>query len=169
MVTTLIERLTAFFTGVKPGARVLSREAQKAIEASAKRVRSKDYVFCFELPNGGESHEIIDITTAGWFFILTNVTYWRADGDGSERVKISFKNFVPDLPIASDLPFNSYPAPLVMGSQNSGRFEEAKNLWYVLGERIALSCEAYAAQGTPTKSYIMLSGIEIDLNDPGVF
>ena len=67
MVKTLSERLQAFFTGCKEGSPVHSREQVNELLRACKRVRGKDYVFPFSMPNGGNSNEIIVTSTANDF------------------------------------------------------------------------------------------------------
>lgn len=166
MVTTLSERLAAFFTGVKErSAPIRSREQVTEILRACKRVRAKDYVFDFSLPNGGIGKEKLVTTTANWFFVCTGVSSWLEQSNSDVWAKVAIMDFCPDSP------FNSAPEmrgayPLISGLSlqlNGGRFEEYKNLWYVLGQRVTLGVTAQTAANEPARGSVIVTGIEFDL------
>ena len=166
MVTTLSERLQAFFTGVKNRpAPIRSREQVVEILRACKRVRAKDYVFDFSLPNGGIGEEKLVTTTANWFFVCTGVSSWLEQHNADVWAKVAVMDFCPDSP------FNSVPErrgayPLKSGLSlqlNGGRFEEYKNLWYVLGQRVTLGVTAQTAANEPARGAVIVTGLEFDL------
>lgn len=164
MVKTLSERLQAFFTGVKPGAAVLTPEKQKEIQKAAKAVRSKDYIFNFDIPNGGSSGEIVVTTTANWFFVLTGAAVHFVEAAGDPSIRLTYQDFAPSSPFKSTpQELNAVPANVVFAKehQTGGRFEEFKNLWYVLGQRIVINAECFC--NGPTRGSLILTGLEFDL------
>lgn len=162
MVTTLSERLQAFFTGVKPGAQVLTRSRQNEILRAAKAVRAKDYVFNFDISTGGTSGEKIVTTTANWFFVLTGAAVHFVEAAAQPKIKISLADFCPDSPLASSpSELNAVVAILVFAKEGKEHFEEYKNLWYVLGQRITITSECFCS-GT-CRGSLILTGLEFDL------
>lgn len=164
MVSTLSERLQAFFTGVKNGAAVVTPEKVNEIQKAAKAVRSKDYVFNFDIPAGGSSGEISLTTTANWFFVLTGAAVHFVEAAADPKIRLTYQDFAPASPFKSTpQELDAVPANAVFAKENpaGGRFEEFKNLWYVLGQRIVINAECFC-NGTARGSLI-LTGLEIDM------
>lgn len=166
MVKTLSERLQAFFTGCKEGSPVRSREQVNELLRACKRVRGKDYVFPFSMPNGGTSNEIIVTSTANWFFVVTGISSWLEENSAPVRASFSVLDYYPETP------FNATPEergtfPLKEGLSlqfGGGRFEEYKNLWDVLGQRATMSVTAKTSAGEPARGAVIVTGIEFNLD-----
>lgn len=165
MVNTLSERLQAFFTGVKPGAAVLTPEKVREIQRAAKAVRSKDYIFYFDIPDGAKgSGEVVVTTTANWFFVMTGAAVHFEETTDDPKIKVTYQDFNPSSPFKSTpQELNAVPAGAVFAKEHNGagRFEEFKNLWYVLGQRITISAECMATG--PARGSLILTGLEFDL------
>ena len=164
-------RFSALFAGYKDLERgAYDTAAARKFINEAGRVRCKDYVFKLPIENGGRvSREFT--TTANWFFILTNAAVWfeGLTGTNAPRVTIDFPDYPVNTPFGTAIEYdNAVPAPLVFGSEGGEHFEEYKNLFYLLGDRININAGAKSAAGTYCHGYILLTGLEIDLNGEGV-
>ena len=172
MVTTLAERLAAFFTDIKDGRPILDRAAQLAAVRAARRVRSKDYIFNFEIHGPGPSPRGGVTTAAGWFFLLTGAAVYFEDLTPAQfpRVAVRFPIFCPDTPFDSEKGLlQTVPAGLVFGREGVFHFEEYKNLFYPLGDTIVIEAEPY--NDTPVndiRGSLILTGVEIDMRNGGV-
>lgn len=71
MVTTLAQRLEAFLSCCREGKTILSKDEQLDVVKMHKRIRSRDYVFNFDLHGANDFKRVANTTSAGWFFLLT--------------------------------------------------------------------------------------------------
>lgn len=170
------------FTGLKPGHTVLSRSEQKIILDTCKNVRQKDYVFPLTIEGGTPARAMVT-TTANWYFLLTNAAVywddnqWTLETKDYPRVSVKFTPFVPDSPFQT-VPdeLDAVRSNLVMGREMAYysvggvgdylHFEEYKNLYYSLWQRITFDVEAFPAVPNQTaRGYLLLSGLEFDLTN----
>ena len=84
-------------------------------------------------------------------------------------MKIDFRNLAPSSPFATSTEeAGAVSAPLVIGCENSGRYVEAKNLFYFLNQRFTIDVEIFGnkefsggtwcAEGL--RGAVVLSGLE---------
>lgn len=144
---------------------ILTREQARRILADSKKVRCKDYVYNVET-TGAPVH-VTHTTTANWFFILCNASLWLAPEHAQDiGARVTFE----DCPVKRAIinvdisDADIVPAALVFGQQDrGGRYEEYKNLFWVLGDRINVTIDAYTG-GNAARGQLLLSGVEIDLS-----
>lgn len=142
----------------------ITRAKAREIVAHGTRVRCKDYVWNFETAGGVVETTIT--TTATWFFILANASVWLDDSSQAADidVKIIFEDSVQETPVTSQAvqDSNFVPAALALSMQNAGgRFEEFKNLFWALGDRVNVTLKVKTG-GEPARGVICLTGVEID-------
>lgn len=142
----------------------ITRAKAREIVAQGRHIRCKDYVYNFETAGGVVETTVT--TTANWFFILANAVVWLDDSSQAADidVKIIFEDSVQETPVASpDVKDSNFvPAALALSMQNAGgRFEEFKNLFWVLGDRVNVTIKV-KSNGNPARGVICLTGVEID-------
>ena len=156
---------------------------------AAKILRSVDYVVPFEMQRVIQANEPEKpryygaITTKGnWGFILTNaaisvnlcakrndVLTEEIPKNDFPMLKIDFRNMAPSSPFGTSTEdAGAVSAPLVIGCENSGRYVEAKNLFYFLNQRFVIDVEilgnkefsggTWCAEGL--RGAVVLSGLE---------
>lgn len=169
-------------TGLKPGHAVLSKDEQKKILATCKNIRQKDYIFPLTIEGGTPARSMVT-TTANWYFLLCNAAvYWEDNVYNLEtkdypRVSVKFTPFVPDSPfkttpdeldaVRSNLVFGREMAYCSVGGVGDFiHFEEYKNLYYSLWQRITFDVEAFpAVVNQNARGWLILSGLEFDLTN----
>lgn len=141
----------------------ITRAKAREIVAQGRHIRCKDYVFNFETAGGVVETTIT--TTANWFFILANTSAWLDDSSQAADidVKIIFEDSANETPVASPSvqDSNFVPAALALSMQRGGRFEEFKNLFWVLGERVNVTIKV-KTNGNAARGVICFTGVEID-------
>ena len=177
MVKTLQERLAAFFTDIKRGGKILTRERQEELLRNARRVRSRDYIFNFDGVDNTGFKRAVATTSAGWFFLMTGAAVWFEDTTAGDipRVSVKFPMFCPNGPFNSEPgTLDTVDAGLVFGREgledSSGKkmhFEEYKNLWYVLGDAFTIEAEARGMTSDPKRGALVITGLEIDFKAVG--
>lgn len=128
----------------------------------ASRVRCRDYVYRLT----SSHYTVTETTTSNWFFVLTNaaVFFPFKDVEKTPRIEIEFLDSVSSSPFGAPVEEDpGVPAPLVFGREGLKRFEEYKNLFYVLGDRVNVRCKALTVDGEPFRGYVLLSGVEVNL------
>lgn len=141
----------------------ITRAKAREIVANGRHVRCKDYVWNFATAGGVVETTIT--TTANWFFILANTSVWLDESSqaGDIDVKIIFEDSVTETPVTS--PYvqdsNFVPAALALSMQKGGRFEEFKNLFWALGDRVNVTIKVKTG-GEPARGVICFTGVEID-------
>lgn len=132
----------------------------------ARRVRCADYVYKYTL-NGGRITRT-ETTHANWFFILTNAAAYTENTEVANlpEIALDFQDSVQATPFVTAVEkAGAVPSNLVFGREGVGRYEEYKNLFWVLGDRINVSVQVNPVNNTPCRSYVLLSGVEIDLSE----
>lgn len=142
----------------------ITRAKAREIVANGRHVRCKDYVWNFETSGGVVETTIT--TTANWFFVLANTSVWLDDSSQAADidVKIIFEDSANETPVASpDVKDSNFvPAALALSMQKAGgRYEEFKNLFWALGDRVNITIKV-KANGEPARGVICFTGIEID-------
>lgn len=161
-VRQLNRRFASVFSG-DWGREIMTREKARRVLADSKKVRCKDYVYNIET-TGAPVH-VTHTTTANWFFILCNASLWLDPNHATDcGARVTFEDCPTKRAIInvdiSDA--DIVPASLVFGEQGrGGRYEEYKNLFWVLGDRINVTIDIYTA-GQPARGALVLSGVEID-------
>lgn len=164
-VRQLNARFAALFSGYREEEHgVFNAENAALFLGDARRVRCKDYVYALDIVNGVQVTKNLT-TTANWFFILTNAAVWfdGLTGSNSPDVRINFPDNVVNGPFAYAIDKRGVPASLVFGREGGDRFEEYKNLFYVMGDRVNIEVTATPAAGTYCHGYVFLTGVEVDL------
>lgn len=164
-VRQLNARFAALFSGYREEERgPFNAESAARFLGDARRVRCKDYVYKLDIVNGAPVSENLT-TTANWFFVLTNaaVFFEGLTGANSPQVRLTFPDNVVNGPFAYALDKRGVPASLVFGSEGRARYQEYKNLFYVLGDRINVDVSITPAAGTYCHGYVLLTGVEVDL------
>ena len=159
----------------KKGSLVIGTEGQKDLLRKAKKIRSADYIFRFEVKDGVAPEQSVS-TRANWLFVLTNVAvYWHDEPFGASvanypRVAIDFPYYCPSSPFGApaeeigSVPSNSMIAREgIEGHWN--HFEEYKNLMYVLDQKFVINARVKAAAGDYLRGDVILSGLEFDITD----
>lgn len=141
----------------------ITRAKAREIVANGRHIRCKDYVYNFETAGGVAETTIT--TTANWFFILANTSVWLDDSSQAADidVKIIFEDSANETPVASPnvKDSNFVPAALALSMQKGGRFEEFKNLFWALGDRVNVTIKV-KTNGEPARGVICFTGVEID-------
>ena len=155
------KKFSSVFSG-DYGREILTREQAARLLAASKKVRCKDYIYNIET-TGAPVH-VTHTTTANWFFILCNASVWFDPNHNTNNgVRIRFEDCPIQTPIADVDIKNAdvVPASLAFGQQGGQRFEEYKNLFWVLGDRVNVTIDAYTQQQA-ARGALVLSGVEID-------
>ena len=174
MVITLAERLAAFFTSIKDGRQIKDRAAQLEAVRAARRVRSKDYLFNFDLHGANDRRREVVTTAAGWFFLMTGAAVRFEDLTPQQfpRVALQFPMFSPDTPFDTENEFlEAVPGGLVFGREGAAglHFEEYKNLFYPLGDTFTMAAEALNDTSiNDIRGTLIVTGVEFDLKPWGV-
>lgn len=161
-VRQLNKRIYNLFTG---GDREnITRAKAREIVANGRHIRCKDYVFNFATAGGVVETTIT--TTANWFFILANTSVWLDDSSQAADidVKVIFEDCVNETPVTSPAvqDSNFVPAALALSMQHAGgRFEEFKNLFWALGDRVNVTIKVKTS-GEPARGVVCFTGVEID-------
>lgn len=175
MLKSFAESIYQKVNDVKPG-RVIYSDAQRdEILFTAKRVRAKDYILPFDLINGQAETRAVT-TTANWYFILTGAAVFFEDlaAENLPKVGVKFQDFTPSSPfgtVAEDM--GDVNAALVFGREGlpAGRWEEFKNIYFSLAQRITINVEAMPKPrpyNPPVRGWVILTGLEFNLsNDTG--
>lgn len=141
----------------------ITRAKAREIVAHGRHIRCKDYVFNFATAGGVVETTIT--TTANWFFILANTSVWIDDSSQAADidVKIIFEDCANETPVSSPnvKDSNFVPAALALSMQKGGRFEEFKNLFWALGDRVNVTIKV-KTNGEPARGVICFTGVEID-------
>lgn len=150
----------------KRAGKILDALKRNEVISASKIVRSVDYVFAFDVKNNYAQTQSC-VTRANWLFILTNAAcYWDSLSINQlPKVAVEFKNYVPKTPfntVAED--WGAVPCNLVFGREGVGRFEEYKNLFYVLDQRFVISLDVKPNLAY-SRGHVILSGVEISLED----
>ena len=167
-VKQLNERFAKLFSGYNE----LEHGVFNAVNAikfigDSKRVRCKDYIFSVDIENGGQYSKELT-STANWFFILTNAAVWfdfdYRTAANAPRVRLTFPDNVVNHPFGlADIKADGVSSVLDFGREGLGRFEEYKNLIYIMGDRINMQCDVFANSGIYAHGAVLLTGVEVDL------
>ena len=169
-VRQLNARFASLFAGYRDSERgAFDSEKAARFIGDARRVRCKDYIYNLDIVNGAPVGENIT-TTPNWFFIMTNAAVYfdGLAGANSPLVRLRFPDNVVNSPFADILGVQGVPASLVFGREGGERFEEYKNLFYVMGDRINMRVDVTPAAATNCHGYLLLTGVEIDLLSEGL-
>lgn len=165
----------------KRGELVTEPAKRDEILKAAKRIRSCDYLFNFDIKNGVANSKSMT-TRANWIFLLTNAAcYWESSSSvyplpvmDFPRVGVNFENFSPRTPFNSSVEnYGTVKSGLVFGRENSeyldafknSHFEEYKNLYYLLDQRFTISLDIKSTPSYNIRGSVILSGLELDLNE----
>lgn len=161
----------------KPGRVIFGDEQRDKILYEAKRVRVKDYLLTARIDEGGQFYQNTVTTTANWYFVLTGAKYWAEtfpyeDTTGEfPRIGLKFENFYPTSPFGTEAENMGMVQSRLVFGENKTRFEELKNLYYSLGERVTMSAifKQTTAQNTlgACRVHLLLTGLEFNLQDEG--
>lgn len=171
MLKAFSEKIYKQVVDVKPGRVIFSEEQRDKILFTAKRVRAKDYILKFDVYDGKIETRGIT-TTANWYFVLTGAAVFFEDVPGANypKVGIKFQDFTPSTPfgtVPEDM--GNVNANLVFGREGRplGRWEEFKNLYFSLAQRISINVDVLPSNGEPLRGHVILTGLEFNLNDEG--
>lgn len=172
MLKSFAESIYQKVNDVKRGRVIYSDEQRDEILYNAKRIRAKDYILPFDIYDGQITTRGVT-TTANWYFILTGAAVFFENCPAAQlpKIGVKFQDFTPSSPfgtVAEDL--NDVNAVLVFGREGlpAGRWEEFKNLYFSLAQRITINVEAKPQDAEPLRGYVILTGLEFDLsNDAG--
>lgn len=172
MLKSFAESIYQKVNDVKRGRVIYSDEQRDEILYNAKRIRAKDYILPFDIYDGQITTRGVT-TTANWYFILTGAAVFFENCPAAQlpKIGVKFQDFTPSSPfgtVAEDL--NDVNAVLVFGREGlpAGRWEEFKNLYFSLAQRITINVEAKPQDAEPLRGFVILTGLEFDLsNDAG--
>lgn len=128
----------------------------------SRLVRCKDYIYEVRSDKPGR----IVTTTSNWFFVLTNAAVYFPFKDVGDypRIELDFIDSVVKSPFADRIGEpEGVPAPLIFGREGRGRFEEYKNLYYCMGDRVNIRVKAHATNNDAYRGFVLLSGVEVDV------
>lgn len=157
----------------KRDALVTDSDGRREVLARAKKIRSADYVFHFVFRNG-VADPVSVVTRANWRFVLTNAVVFGPEFDVPlmPKVTVRFPYYTPSSPVDGPIEdLGTVPVNLVFGAEDKGvknkRFEEYKNLFYVLDQNFVIEAVAKSQAGQALYShyYLLLSGMEVDTTD----
>lgn len=171
MIKSFTEKIYQELTGIKPGAFVLGPTDQARILDTAQKVRSKDYVFPVTIKEGVVSVIPDATTTARWFFMLTGIScYWELNGSVAPRVRVGWRPFVNETCFNTEPEYLDAVNPdLVFGReyyydnqrQVHLHFEEYKNLYYSLAQRINLTVDVIPSNSAQDeRGAVIVTGLE---------
>ena len=179
MLKSFTEKIYQGLTGIKPGRLVLSEAERDEIIYTAKRVRSKDYVFRFTpethlLGQPKKTYEKTVTTTARWKFICTGVAF-DADNDYIRAtmpptIGIRFESLASQSPFRSQDPaqMNRVLSQLVIPMEGKKEqyfpgchYEEYKNLFFVLDQRVNITVSLQAGSVGDYHATVIITGIEV--------
>lgn len=172
MLKSFAESIYQKVNDVKSGRAIYSEAQRDEILFTAKRVRAKDYILPFDIYDGRIETRGVT-TTANWYFVLTGAAVFFENCPASDipKIGVKFQDFTPSSPfgtVAEDL--NDVNAALVFGREGlpAGRWEEFKNLYFSLAQRITINVEAIPKNAEPLRGWVILTGLEFNLsNDAG--
>lgn len=180
MLKSFAETIYKQVVDVKPGRVIFGDEQRDEILYRAKRVRAKDYVMEFVVPEDcpiGQVFSRTFTTTANWYFIMTGVAVMggmtNANYNGNE-LGIKFQNFYPTSPFGTE-PENMGDIPyMLIGCEErtpGARWEEFKNLYYSLGQRFTVNVDlrhrSPVAANEPFRVFVIVTGLEFNLEEVG--
>lgn len=165
---SLQQRFAQLFSGynVRERGPFTCEQARKFIRES-RHVRAHDYVYSFDVVNG-VSEERSVMTEPKWFFILTNAAIYcdKTSGQVFPDVAITFPDAVGADVFGTSLELDgAAPSKAAIATEGWSRFEPYKNLFYVIGETVNMKVRIVPPSGTSFHGYMLLSGVEIDLNE----
>lgn len=164
-VRQLNARFASLFSGYREEThgRFTAETAARFI-GDAKLVRCKDYVYKYDVENGGKISANVT-TTPNWFFILTNaaVYFEGVTGANAPLVRLTFPDNVVNTPFSTNVQNDGVNSKLVFAYEGGGRYEEYKNLFYVMGDRVNVTVDIDAAAGVYSHGFVLLSGVELDI------
>ena len=176
MLKTFTETIYKQLVDLKPGRVIFGKEQRDKILYNAKRVRVKDYLLKARIDDFGKVYFDTVTTTANWFFILTGVRlggYCFFGQNDQPRIGIKFENFYPGSPFGTEAEKMGMVPSRPCFAVNLSIYEEDRNLFYMLGERVSISAMIESTSAVqkyygPCEIDVMLTGIEINLQDEGV-
>ena len=167
MIKQFDETIRDYLLGPSKTRRLTSNGEVLKLLYDSQRVRNTDYIIYFD-SNGTTAKQSKEIVTrANWYFILTNAACWFDVGvDAFPKLGVRFADISPNSPFrAEDTPGGPVLAKLDWGRESDDlpHFEEYKNLYWALGQRIAINVDFKPLTSGPIRGAVLLSGIEINL------
>lgn len=167
MIKQFDETIRDYLLGPSKTRRLTSSGEVLKLLYDSQRVRSTDYIIYFD-SNGTTAKQSKEmVTRANWYFILTNAACWFDVGVSDfPKLGVKFENVKPNSPFRSeDTPGGAVLSKLDWGRETDSlpHFEEYKNLYWALGQRIAINVNFEPATPGPIRGAVLLSGIEINL------
>lgn len=173
MLKSFSEKFFQGLTGKKPGDLVLTDARRDEIIYNSKRVRSKDYIFDFDVTAPAKVQEKVVTTTARWLFLMTGAAVYNEETIyriNSAKVGINFESVASLSPFRGDVPadLNTVINELVFAREGqhlplmvNHHFEEYKNLYYLLDQRVNIKVTIKPTLATDYRMHVLLTGIEI--------
>ena len=173
MLKSFTEKFYQGLTGKKPGDLVLSDTRRNEIVYNGKRVRSKDYVFDFDVLSPPKVQEKVVTTTARWLFLMTGAAVYNEETYyfiNTAKVGINFESIASLSPFRGDVPadLNTVVNELVFAREGqhlpfmvNHHFEEYKNLYYLLDQRVNIKVTIKPTLATDYRLHVLLTGLEI--------
>ena len=173
MLKSFSEKFFQGLTGKKPGDLVLTDARRDEIIYNGKRVRSKDYIFDFDVTAPAKVQEKVVTTTARWLFLMTGAAVYNEETIyriNSAKVGINFESVASLSPFRGDVPadLNTVINELVFAREGqylplmvNHHFEEYKNLYYLLDQRVNIKVTIKPTMATDYRMHVLLTGIEI--------
>lgn len=167
MIKQFDETIRDYLLGPSKTRRLTSSGEVLKLLYDSQRVRSTDYIIYFD-SNGTTAKQSKEIVTrANWYFILTNAACWFDVGvTDFPKLGVKFENIKPNSPFrAGDTPGGPVDSKLCWGRESDSlpHFEEYKNLFWALGQRIAIDVTFEPVTTGPIRGAVLLTGIEINL------
>lgn len=173
MLKSFTEKFYQGLTGKKPCDLVLSDTRRDEILYNGKRIRSKDYIFDFDVLSPPKVQEKVVTTTARWLFLLTGAAVYNEETFytfNTAKVGINFESVASLSPFRGDVPadLNTVINELVFAREGqhlpfmvNHHFEEYKNLYYLLDQRVNIKVTIKPTLVIPYRLHVILTGLEI--------
>ena len=167
MLKQFDETIRDYILGPSKTRRLTSSGEVLKLLYDSQRVRNTDYIIYFD-SNGTTAKQSKEIVTrANWYFILTNAACWFDTGvNNFPDLGIKFYDITPNSPFRRELkPGGAVPSKLDWGREADKlpHFEEYKNLFWALGQRVAIELNFEPVNTKPIRGAVILTGIEINL------
>lgn len=167
MIKQFDESIRDYLLGSRKNRRLTSNGDVLKLLYDSQRVRSTDYIIYFDSNNTLAKQSKEFVTRSNWYFILTNAACWFDTGISDfPKLGVKFYDVSPNSPFRDE----DTPGAPVLSKLDFGReteslkhFEEYKNLFWALGQRIAVEINFEPVTTNPIRGAVVLTGVEINL------
>lgn len=167
MIKQFDETIRDYLIGTRKNRRLNSNNDVLKLLYDSQRVRNTDYIIYFDSNDTLEKQYKEIVTRSNWYFILTNAACCFDVGTiDFPKIGVKFSDISPNSPFRSeDTPGDPVLAKLDFGRETEKlpHFEEYKNIFWALGQRIAINVNFEPINSHPIRGAVLLTGVEINL------